>query len=412
MRSKASKVAPLFFAVSVLLSAPARSIDTRTEEAFCSEIGFKVRSKEFANCVLEFLGRAPGRSSPPLELKGEILSISKEGTVLISVNSSIRLSSLKVNGIEEGSNESGKYLIKRLPPVNQVTTYEIVARDELGRTSETSLTVNRVQEAYVTRRLTPLSLNVKSQSRNAVAIIIGVENYRRVPSSEFSSSDAEVFYEYAVRALGIPQTRIKILVDDKADRVGIRHTLDAWLPSVVLNEDTELFFFFSGHGLPSSTGDELYILPWDADRLYLSDTAISNDMIFDAIEKSGIRKSFVMLDSCYSGMSRTGETLLAGARPISVKAKQGKLPEGITLLSASSPDEVSYSSRELKHGIFSFHLMRGLEGDADKNKDKIITSEELFEYIQKGVRKDAAIVGSRQNPALEGDRNFKLSTLN
>lgn len=41
------------------------AIDTRSEEAVCSEIGFKKKTEAYANCVLELVSRQRSAQSPP-----------------------------------------------------------------------------------------------------------------------------------------------------------------------------------------------------------------------------------------------------------------------------------------------------------------------------------------------------------
>jgi uncharacterized caspase-like protein len=114
----------------------------------------------------------------------------------------------------------------------------------------------------------------QAKYRDAVAIIIGVEKYKRLPKANYADVDAQTFYDYAKRALGVSTDKIRLLVNENAERTEIRRTLDAWLPSVVKQNSTEVFIFYSGHGLPSKSGDSLFLLPWDADKDYLEDTAI------------------------------------------------------------------------------------------------------------------------------------------
>ena len=52
---------------------------------------------------------------------------------------------------------------------------------------------------------------------------------------------------------------------------------------------------------------------------------------------------------------------------------------------------------------FSYYLMKGLEGKADSNKDKQITSGELLAYMDLNVSQKAAELGRKQNPSLAGD---------
>src|SRR6266478_2801670 len=49
-------------------------------------------------------------------------------------------------------------------------------------------------------------------------------------------------------------------------------------------------------------------------------------------------------------------------------------------------------------GIFTRALAKGLEGDADANKDGVIQFEELLFYVRNRVTAEASITGVRQDP--------------
>ena len=85
------------------------------------------------------------------------------------------------------------------------------------------------------------------------------------------------------------------------------------------------------------------------------------------------------LDACYTGKTRTGELLLADAsyRPLVLKAIDDGLSDNFTLMTASSGSEFSGPLEEAKHGMFSYFLMKGMEGQADANQDNKIAAGEL-----------------------------------
>ena len=60
---------------------------------------------------------------------------------------------------------------------------------------------------------------------------------------------------------------------------------------------------------------------------------------------------------------------------------------------------------DAKHGLFSYYLMKGMEGEADSNNDNSITASELHAYVQQKVIKYST--GS-QTPELQGDANRVL----
>jgi len=150
------------------------------------------------------------------------------------------------------------------------------------------------------------------------------------------------------------------------------------------------------------------VLPQRADRDFMDKTAITQAEINAAIQAAKPKSVTVFLDACYSGQARTGETLLASARPVTLKSKTAAFPDGFTVITASRGDQISSSSPELKHGIFSYYLMRGMEGDADANRDGRITAGEMQAYLAENVARQAGMMNRRQEPQLIGDANRVL----
>ena len=112
----------------------------------------------------------------------------------------------------------------------------------------------------------------------------------------------------------------------------------------------------------------------------------------------------VFLDTCYSGTTRGKDTLIA-SRPIAIKAKPQTLPDNFTVLTAAAGDQTAKPLEEAKHGMFSYFLMKGMEGDADANQDNQITAGELHAYVQENVVQQSS--GS-QTPELQGDAESVL----
>ena len=113
------------------------------------------------------------------------------------------------------------------------------------------------------------------------------------------------------------------------------------------------------------------------------------------IGKAKPKSATIFLDTCYSGLSR--------CRGIVVTPKSQSIPSGFTVLSAASGQQISSGLKEAKHGLFSYYLMKGMEGDADANKDKKITAGELHAYLGSRVKRQAVRLGREQTPELSGD---------
>jgi uncharacterized caspase-like protein len=200
-----------------------------------------------------------------------------------------------------------------------------------------------------------------------------------------------------------------LLVDDKANSVEILRSFKTWLPSRVNKNTTDVYVFYSGHGLPSEDGDSLYFLPHEVERDLLDRTAINQKEVVQTIQLASPKSVTMFIDSCYSGQSRTGTSLLASARPISIAPKASTdFPSNFMVISASAPDQISSSSPELKHGIFSYYLMLGMEGEADVNKDGQITVGEMQTYLSQQVTRRAIGMNRTQSPQTTGDLNRVL----
>ncbi|MDA9743585.1 caspase family protein [Candidatus Pelagibacter sp.] len=302
--------------------------------------------------------------------------------------------------------KNGKFSIQRYSPIDEKV--KIVAIDQWGNKSKPKI-VNikiNVDETIVAEKLEPLNpSNIKIRpSNNKVALIIGVENYTETTKASFASLDAKYFYDYAIKAFGTKKQNINLMVNEEATYVKTNKALKLWLKSKVRSNQTDLIIFFAGHGLASNDGKELYLLPQDGDPNLLDFTALSRTMLFQTIIDLNPKSVTMFLDTCYSGVSRDEEMLLASARPIRIIAdEQEGIPNNFIIFSASKLDQISSGLENADHGIFSYYLMKGLEGKADLNKDKEITNGELLAYMDQNVSQKASELGRQQNPSLAGD---------
>jgi hypothetical protein len=353
--------------------------------------------------------RAQAKNSQRINLQISNTQPNANGEFTVSIKTNSDTASLKINGDEQGGKEDGVYQIKRIARAGQVTQLIVFAEDVYGNTDTKTISVNRkITQSNQVRYAELNPAQIKSQpSKDAVAIIIGIADYKNLPRADYANDDARAFYDYAVRGLGVRAENIKLLVDAEADEIEILRTFKTWLPARV-KATTDVYVYYSGHGLPTDDGTGLYLLPQRADRDFLSDTALQQERINQALQATKPKSVTIFLDSCYSGMARTGQTLLASARPITLKASAQTFPADFTVISASSSEQISSSSNELKHGIFSYYLMRGMEGDADSNKDGKITAGEMHSYLLENVARQASLANRVQQPQLAGDANRVL----
>ncbi|MDA9838302.1 caspase family protein [Candidatus Pelagibacter sp.] len=302
--------------------------------------------------------------------------------------------------------KNGKFTVKGYSPIDKQISIEAI--DQWGNRSEpkiVKLTID-IKDTSIAEKLEPLNPSkIRSKSsNNKVALIIGIENYLESPNAKYANLDAKYFFDYARKGFGVKKQNINLLVDEQATFVKTNKALTKWLRSKIKSGQSDLIIFFAGHGLASSDGKELYLLPQDSDPDLLARTALSRTELFQEIINLNPKSVTMFLDTCYSGVSRDEQMLLASARPIRIVAdEQSEIPNNFTIFSASKLDQISSGLKEANHGIFSYYLMKGLEGNADSNEDKKITNGELLAYMDLNVSQKASELGRQQNPSLSGD---------
>jgi hypothetical protein len=312
---------------------------------------------------------------------------------------------LKVLSIQEAQ---PPYILGNFPKAEiQFSCIENLTKNEINATkSEMSSSFGSIDKDKY--QLDANKITSPKKNIDAVAIIIGIQNYKRLGKADYANQDAQIFYEYAHRALGIPKDRIKILTDSDADQAAFLKTFRNWLPLNVNKDKTDVFVFYSGHGLPSQDGNALYMLPYGVDQDLLDETAVDQRKINEAIQATKPKSVTMFIDSCYSGLSKNGENLLTSAKPVVLKNLNISYPPEFTIMTASSSTQISSSSPDLKHGIFSFYLMKGMEGNADIDKNGNITFGEMQKYLMDNVPRQAMTLNRKQEPQFIGDTNRVL----
>lgn len=348
------------------------------------------------------------KSSVPLKFSVKSSDVDKDGKFTFSIESSNKLVSLKINGRDEGEAPAGLRKIQRAVPVG-LSKFNVELMDEFGQTAQQEITVTREVIATIDNlpALNPGALK-GSKPRDAVALIIGIETYKNAPKAEFAESDASQFYDYARKALGVPDNRIKLLKGSNASKFDIIKQLKTWLAAEINANKTDVYVFYSGHGLASADGKTSYLLPFDADTALLDETSVKLTDFVNTINNSKPKSLALFMDSCYSGQGKNGATLLASARPVTVKVNKPELPDHVTILTSAAGDQIAISVPEIRHGLFSYFLMKGLEGLADVNSDGNISMNELHQYVATNVSREATRRGSQQSPTLQGSGEVLL----
>ena len=163
--------------------------------------------------------------------------------------------------------------------------------------------------------------------------------------------------------------------------------------------------FISGHAVTSD--GNYYFLPEDAvfkaDESLDTQTAISYTEINSVLAIPG--RKLLILDTCHAaGAGRSG---MADTTALIREAKEYYS----VVFSSSKANELSLEQREYEHGLFTYGIITGLEGEAASHVTGKITMKSLDSYVSDLVRE---LSSGRQNPITntpDGYENFTLATL-
>ncbi len=229
------------------------------------------------------------------------------------------------------------------------------------------------------------------------ALVVGISKYENLPAAaqlEYPDRDAESIYTVLISAEGgqFPAENVHKLINENATAANIKKELETWLPSVTKDDDRVLIYF-AGHGFVS--GGRAYLAPYDIDLKNIPATSFSMDELGAAIGgKINGKWKVLITDSCHSGAitpeadrAKVNQTLL-------------DLQKSLFSITASRDREQSYESDKWGggHGIFTYYVVKGLEGEADTNGDGVVSADELAEYVHTNVR---LATNAAQNPTSE-----------
>ena len=230
------------------------------------------------------------------------------------------------------------------------------------------------------------------KNSNTFAVIIANENYQSVASVPFALNDGNIFREYCIKTLGIPEKQVKYIPNATGNQIKAQIN---WLQTLAeVFTDPHIIFYYAGHGIPDESSRTAYLLPVDGIGTDVS-TGYKLDDLYAVLGKMPAENVTVFMDACFSGSKRE-EGMLASARGVAIKARSG-MPQGnMVVFSAAQSDETAYPNNEEKHGMFTYFLLKKLQ---DTKGD--VTLQELGEYITTNVSQQSILLnGKSQTPCV------------
>lgn len=248
--------------------------------------------------------------------------------------------------------------------------------------------------------------------KDAIGLIIAVEEYENIENAEFAENDALYMEMYYKEVLGLDDDNIYSYVNSDVTRLFFDKVFDpvnGQLKGAVITDSTELFVYYSGHGIPSKDGKTVYLFPHNGIRSMVSSHGYDIDELYNSLASIGAKNTTVFMDACFSGASKAsskdGIKNIAGTKGIHIDTenKIWKNLENFDVFSSSAINQTSLSYDKSETGLFTYYLCKGLKGDADRNRNRQITKGELYDFIKKNVEKSSVGIAGKQIPLFNGD---------
>lgn len=231
------------------------------------------------------------------------------------------------------------------------------------------------------------------------AVVVGVSRYEnsRVPALKFSVRDAKDFAEFLKSQKKLFRNiHLTLLTDEQATDKEVKKHL--WYRLRKAGRNDTVILFFSGHGSddPNIPG-AFFFLTYEADPDYLQATAI-NMTGLEFLQRLDTQRVVLIADTCHAGgFSVQGSRNVRGA--LNEFVEKFKDSEGRVILTSARADQISLEKSDIGNGVFTYYLIKGLKGEADGNKDGVVSLREAYEYVYEKTKNETKGI---QHPQLEG----------
>jgi len=248
-------------------------------------------------------------------------------------------------------------------------------------------------------------------------ILIGIEQYKngyvRInnidPSGYFVKNlshckdDCYMMKEFLKSKKGgaVLDENIIMLLDGKAYKQNILKSINKIVEKADIND--RIIIYFAGHG----SGNELMTYEYDKFQY----NSLSIGLIDTYLRQSKAKHKLLIADACIGPMPM-GSNGRGAAEEFNNSLSEFE-PSFLHLRSCSK-NETAWESSRYGQGIFSYWLLKGLEGEADLNNDLKVTISELFKFVKESVSYDVLVQASEiQTPQIKGKVNpyMPMSTL-
>lgn len=242
-----------------------------------------------------------------------------------------------------------------------------------------------------------LRLKIVNHEEFRWAVVVGINYDRSTVSSKLSKARNDAI---AMGNMLDDKGRFQVvrLTDESRPDLGAydpnlptKNNIEKAVDDLIVKADKDdmIVFFFSGHGVSDKQGNN-YLLPVDV-RMDSNETIYSTSVKVEDIVKKladkGFDKTLLVLDACREQLA-TGKNSKSVISDSDFRFRVKPYSDSSVAISyfCTSEKLLCYEDPNSSYGVFTRYLLEGLRGNADTNRDKLVTFKELSAYAHKNIK--------------------------
>ncbi|MEN9688033.1 MAG: hypothetical protein RI998_30, partial [Pseudomonadota bacterium] len=180
----------------------------------------------------------------------------------------------------------------------------------------------------------------------------------------------DAFATVLQKQFGVPEKNIALIKNEQA--TGFRMIERIRKASERATEGQKLVFYFAGHGAPSRDGKNPILIPFDASGTIIDEQAFRLNEIYKILLQSKAKQIWVVLDSCFSGLTDQNEMIFKDIAPIMPKVSNLALQNDkrLIVLAGSGPSDFAHAYRNKGHRLFTYHLIKEMSNSQGLYKNR------------------------------------------
>lgn len=239
---------------------------------------------------------------------------------------------------------------------------------------------------------TKASTSLLADGANVTAVIIAIEDYQtkpsgQIPKVDYAKADAEAFSATLDQIFPGSAIHRTMLLNSQATGMSVLNEVKAAIYAT--GPDDLLIFYYAGHGFHDGVSNLITV--WDSHGENLADTCLNlRELLFDPVQQAECHKSLTFIDACAQKLKSkfSSRSVISKMSQSEFKTFVG-LDQYAGVFLSCKPGQKSFSHASLGHGVWSYHLIKALRGDAPDAIDafSLITDTSLQDYLSQSVRR-------------------------